>query len=194
MDFEKLLDQFALLLSRIFHPFIISIPAGLLLLYLADLSLLESLKWICISAVMTILPTALFMKFHPNYYLRDINSRENRNLLYNIGIIELVSLTILVWFLEAPDIIIILGSSSVILALIGDLINHFTKVSFHVGIVSSFSTAISFLSPIIGLTGFVITLGVAWSRLRLKRHTYLQVALGLAIPVICITLVFQMFL
>jgi membrane-associated phospholipid phosphatase len=192
MNSEKLLDRFALLLSRIFHPFIISVPAGLLFLYLTDISLLKSLKWISISATITILPTALFMKIHPDYYLRNINSRENRKLLYLIGTLELSVLAMLLWALRVPEIILMLSYSSVLSAIIGGLLNRFTKVSFHVSLISGFSTAIMIVSPNIGILSFIITLGVAWSRLRLERHTLLQVALGIITPASCITVVFHL--
>lgn len=191
MNSGELLDKLALLISQAFHPFIISVPAGLIFLYLAKINFLESMKWISISAIMTILPTALFMKFHPDYKIRDINSREHRNLLYLIGILELCILTALLWFLEAPEIIIILSYSLILLMLTGIIINRFTKISLHVGVLSGFSTAISFLSLNIGVLCFTATFGVAWSRLRLERHTIQQVMLGLVIPASCIAVVFQ---
>jgi len=191
MNSGKLLDQCALLLSRMFHPFIISVPAGILFLYLAEISFLESLKWVFLSASLTIIPTLLFMNFHPNYHLRDISSRENRNLLYFLALIELGILTALISILEAPEIITTVSYSAILLVLVGSIINRFTKISLHVGVLSGFSTAISFLSVDIGILCFILTLGVLWSRLRLGRHTLQQVALGLAIPVSCITLIFQ---
>lgn len=191
MKSEKFLDQCALLLSRIFHPFVVAVPAGLLLLYLAEINPIESLKWVSVSAGLTILPTILFMQLHPEYHLRDINSRENRNLLYLIGLAELCVLTALLWFLKAPEVITLLSCSAVLLIIIGGIINRSTKISLHVGTLSGFSAAASFLSLTTGALCFVLTLGVAWSRLRLERHNFHQVILGLAIPTLCISLVFQ---
>lgn len=191
MKSEKLLDRCALLISQVFHPFVVAVPVGILLLYLAEISLIESLKWVSLSAGLTLLPTMIFMHFHPDYHLRDINSRENRNLLYLIGLAEISALTALLWFLKAPDIITLLSGSAVLLIIIGSIINRFTKISLHVGTLSGFSTAVSFLSLEAGALSFILTLGVVWSRLRLERHTIQQVILGLAIPAVCISLVFQ---
>lgn len=191
MNSRKLLNECALLLSKVFHPFVISVPAGMLLLHLADISFLESLKWVSISAGLTILPTSLFMKFHPEYHLRDINSRENRNFLYLLALIELGTLTALLSILGAPEIILTLSYSAILLIFIGSIINRFTKISLHVGILSGFSTAISFLSLPVGLLGFIVTAGLAWSRLKLGQHTVQEIALGISVPVCCIALVFQ---
>jgi len=58
MELGEILDSFALNLSRVFHPFLISVPAGLLFLYLSDLSIFDSVKWITLSTSLTIVPTA----------------------------------------------------------------------------------------------------------------------------------------
>jgi len=143
-----------------------------------------------LSTSLTIVPTAFFMKFHPIYHLRDINSRESRNLLYLIGVVEIGFLGGILWFLKAPELITILSYSVFLLAIVGGLINRFTKISLHVGVLSGFSAAFGFISLPLGLIGFLITLGVAWSRLRLDRHTYQQISLGVVIPASCIFVVF----
>ena len=191
MRSEAFLNSFALNLSRVFHPFIVSVPAAIVYLYIADLTLIDSLKWISISTSLTIVPTALFMKFHPKYHIRDINSRESRNLLYVIGLMELVFLTGILWILKAPGLIRLLTYSIVLLTVVGASINRVTKISLHVGVLSGFSAAFTFISLPLGLIGFLITVGVGWSRLRLERHTPQQVILGLIIPASCMFLVFQ---
>jgi len=92
--------------------------------------------------------------------------------------------------LKAPELITILSYSVFLLAIVGGLINRFTKISLHVGVLSGFSAAFGFISLPLGLIGFLITLGVAWSRLRLDRHTYQQISLGVVIPASCIFVVF----
>ena len=194
MDGEKLLDNLAVQVSRIFHPFVLAIPTGMLLLYLAELSIVESVKWVLLSAAVTILPTTLFMRFHPDYRLRDINSREKRNLLYLIAVTELIILTGLSYLLNAPETVMVYLYSAVILTSVGALINRFSKISLHVGFLSSFSTAVSFLSIQLGALFYAMTLTTAWSRLRMDRHTFRQLLLGVFIPIICIGPIFYFLL
>lgn len=191
MESGPVLDKTARFLSRVFHPFIISVPAGIMFLYLSEISILNSLKWILVSTCFTILPTAFFMKAHPDYHLRDINSRESRNMLYIIGLIEITVLTGVLSLMNAPRLIITLCYSLILLTSVGAIINRMTKISLHVGVLTGFSTALMFLSLPIGLSGFIITVLTSWSRLRLKRHTVQQIALGMLVPGVCISVIFQ---
>lgn len=194
MDETKFLDLTALNFSRLFHPFIATIPLGLLFLYLAELTVVAASKWVLISAAITLVPTAAFLKLHPEYTLREVNNRENRNLIYTIGVIETIILTAAFWFLNAPSAALALLYSFILLIAVGGTINRFEKVSVHVGFLSAFSTAIAWFSLKIGLIGFLATLVILWSRIRLDRHTPIQVILGLFVPIICVSIVFQIFL
>lgn len=194
MESEKLLDNLAVQISRIFHPFVLAIPSGLLLLHLTDIGVIESLKWVLLSAALTIVPTSFFMKVHPDYRLRDINSRENRNLLYLLAFAELIVLTATSTLLNAPRIVVVYLYSAVMLTSVGALINRFTKISLHVGFLSGFSTAISFLSIPLGILFYFFTMISAWSRFRMGVHNFKQVLLGMFIPVICILPIFYFLL
>lgn len=191
---KKAIDNLAAHISRIFHPFVFAVPAGLLLLHLTEISLIESFKWVLISAALTILPTAVFMRLHPKYDLRDINSRDNRNLLYLLTLTELSLLAIVCNLLNAPETIMVYLYSAIVLVIVGAIINRFTKISLHVGFLSSFSTAISFLSVQLGILFYALTLITTWSRFRMGRHTLRQLILGIFVPVFCIVPVFFLFL
>lgn len=194
MEREKLLDKTALTVSRILHPLLISVPLGIVFLYLAEVSLLESIKWVSISAAITVLPISLFLWRHPDYEIREVNNRERRDLLYLIGIIQFSCVVAVSRLLKAPEIVQLSSIVLLTLGLIGGLINRFTKVSLHVGILSGFSAAISFMSPSIGSLSSLITLIAGWSRLRLGRHSLKQVTLGLLIPPAVILAVFSLLL
>jgi len=158
---EKLLEKLSETISRTLHPFVIAIPAGLLFLQLADIEFLISLKWISISVAVTILPTALFMKLHPEYHLRDVNSHEKRKLLYLIGLGQLGLLSVILTVLNAPHTIVVLSYSVVVLGIIAIVVNYFSKISLHVATASGFSTAIAVQSPKLCIIGFLLTALVA---------------------------------
>lgn len=190
MESENLTDNLAVQISKICHPFVLAIPAGLLLLHLTDLGVIESLKWVLLAATLTIVPTTLFMKIHTDYRLRDINSRENRNLLYLVAFTELIILTAVSAVLNAPRIVLVYLYSAIILIAVGASVNRFAKISLHVGFLSGFSTAISFFSIPFGAVFYVMTLITSWSRFRMNRHTFKQILLGIFIPIICIWPIF----
>jgi membrane-associated phospholipid phosphatase len=191
---EELLEKSSETISRVLHPFIISIPAGLLFLHLADIGRIEALKWVSVSTLLTILPTAFFMKLHPEYHFREVNSREKRELLYLIGLAELTLLSFILNAMNAPQIIAVLSYSILALGVVATIANYFSKISLHVGTSSGFSTAIAFQSPKLGIIGFLLTALVAWSRIRLERHSLQQIIIGFLLPLICISTVFLVLL
>lgn len=194
MDKEELLDKTASAISLMLHPFVISIPLGLVFLYLADLTIVESAKWVSIAAVLSILPLSIFLKIHPEYAVRDVKRRKKRDLIYAIALIEIILTTVIFWILSAPKLIMISATSLVILVMIGGLINRSTKVSLHVGTLSGFAAATSFLSWEAGVMGFLAVFIAAWSRIRLGKHTARQVLLAVLIPTTVITIAFSLLL
>lgn len=194
MERDQFLNEAALAVSRFLHPFIISVPLGILFLYLSGIGPVEATKWISIAALITLLPIFAFLRARSDYSIRAVNSREKRNLLYLIGLIQITGVAVVFRILSAPETVQLSSVTLLILALVGGLINRFTKISLHVGILSGFSTAISFMSIEIGSLWFLLTLVVGWARIRLERHTLQQVALGLSVPALFIAFIFSMFL
>ena len=67
------------------------------------------------------------------------------------------------------------------------IVRNFWKISAHTSVYTNFSTIMSLINPIFIVTFLFLPL-VAWSRIKLKRHTYSQVIVagifGFFLPVI----------
>ncbi len=190
MEEEKLW----LYISKIFHPMPISPFLGILYLFLAGFTPLESLKWVGISAAVTIIPIATYMAFSDKF--DSFNAiREKRGQFYLMGAVELLILAALFHFMNAPELINTPVYSLIALLFIGWATNsHYTKISIHTGIISGFASVIAFLDPSIGAVLGLLTIIVGYSRTQVNAHTPKQVVLGALVPVPVIAATFIFFL
>ncbi len=175
-------EELWLYISKILHPINISPFLGLLYLFLADFTAFESLKWVGVSAAVTIAPINLHMTYSSRF--DNFNAvREKRQKLYALGAAELVLLAIVFQLMKAPELINTPVYSLILLLFVGWAINtYYTKISIHTGIISGFASATAFLNPVIGLLLGLLTVVVGFSRIRLDAHTPKQVLLGAMVP------------
>ena len=190
-------EQIARWLSRIFHPFVISLVAFWLALYLSGSSALQALQWVGLGFLVVIAPLAVVILYNVQsgkFTDLDVSIREHRYKLYSLAFVCFILLIVILNLLNAPRIALGCLYAAVTAIFLGAIINRvFTKVSLH-SVASAGSAAVLFVvSPIPGLILGVIALAVGWARIRLKRHTPGQVLLGWLIAIVCVGAILPLF-
>ena len=181
-------------LSRIGHPLFISPLLGLVFLLTAGVETGKALEWTGLGIMIGIVPITTFLRIHPDYSLRTVANRENRKILYSIGLAEIIIFLGLVKMLEGPEVLFagtlgILAATAVCAG-----INYRTKISVHVSTICGVAAAIIFYSLEAGLSAYLFAVLIGWSRIRIDRHTPFQVVLGFIVPTAVMTSVLWLLL
>jgi membrane-associated phospholipid phosphatase len=181
-------------LSRVFHPFVLSVIALGLSVYLETRSWAQAALWASISLAAFLLPFAVFvgvMVFAGRYSDLDVSIREQRHGLYIVAGVGLVLLVAIFALGNAPFIGRAGAYAAVICTAVAAVVNRFSKISVHAMVAAGVAVVLLYLSVLAGLVLAVPAALVGWSRVRLKRHTWSQVIAGWSTAVACVVAVFQ---
>jgi hypothetical protein len=177
------------ILSVIFHPIFVPLPAGILTLLLAGYSISGAFLWVSFSAAIIVGPLAIWAV----YMLitgQDMNLRQNRFPIYgSLGFLTLL-LIVLFRYLSAPPIILGTMYASAISGILGGLINIYSKISLHAGVWAGAAAIIFHYSVMYGLIVAVLTIFVGVIRIKMNRHTIGQIVLAVVLPIISVVSVF----
>jgi membrane-associated phospholipid phosphatase len=183
------LAQGAVWLSRVFHPFIVSVATLWLAMILSGYGWLESTLWTLLSFSIVILPSLIFILTRVRsgrYQDIDVSIRKDRYVLYILGGSCLVLMIVLLIFLQAPAIAQRTIQAGFLSVLVGSIFNRLVnKLSLHVLTVAGCTVVLYFVSPLAGIPLGLISLVVAWYRVYLTRHTIPEVVWGWVVGVIC---------
>lgn len=176
-------------ISRVFHPFLIPVPALVLTLVLDGESLAMTLGWAAICVGIAILPpAALLVVQRRRRGDRDwyVTVREERSGLYGLGIVCIATLLAVAWLGRAPALLLPSLGAALAAAASGAALNRHTKVSVHVGVATGCAILLGHVAPGAWPTLAAGVAAVAWSRLRLGHHTPSQVVLGGVVSAVCL--------
>jgi hypothetical protein len=186
--------KIALWLSRVFHPFVVSLLCLLLVVHLSGVALADTLVWVALAFIVLILPLVLFIMlsvYTGRYSDPDVSIREQRRSIYILAALCLIVLTLILFWLDAPQIAQQALWAASIALFVGGLINHFwTKVSLHTMAMAGCTFVTFTVSWPLALAMLVTTAAVSWSRVHLKRHTSGQVVWGTVIALAAVVYVF----
>jgi membrane-associated phospholipid phosphatase len=176
-------------LSRVFHPFIVSVVTLWLATILSGYGWLESTLWTLLSFAIVILPSLVFIVMRVKsgrYQDIDVSIRKDRYVLYALGGSCLVLMIVLLIFLRAPAIAQRTLQAGFFSVLVGSVFNRLVnKLSLHVLTVTGCAVVLYFVLPLAGIVLGFISLLVAWSRVYLTRHTIPEVIWGWIVGVVC---------
>lgn len=174
----------ARLISLVFHPFIVSPAAIVLVMKLDGVSLAVALAWSAVCAGLVIVPVLLYLAYNlarKQYTDADISVREDRYGIYAFGTACMMFCLAALFWLDAPrELLKIFSGGLVTIIAFGLMTRFWTKVSVHVGLLSAATTAVAFHSLSLGAVLGAVVLLVAWSRWMLGRHTIAEMAIGWA--------------
>ena len=183
-------------LSRVFHPFVLSVIALGLSVYLETGSWAQAALWSVICLAAFLLPFAVFvgvMVFAGRYSDLDVSIREQRHGLYIVAGVGLVLLVAIFTLGNAPLIGRTAAYAAVICTVVAAVVNRFSKISVHAMVAAGVAVVLFYLSALAGVVLAVPAALVGWSRVRLKRHTWFQVITGWSTAAACVIAVFQLF-
>ena len=185
-------------LSRLFHPFVVTIPTLVLAIYLAGASPLAALGWTALAVATVIAPMVLWIavSVHAGRYSDwDVSIREQRHSIYLVGGGCLVALLAVLTLAGAPAIVATCIYAAIATTVVGAAINYrLTKVSLHAATMAGCTTVLLTLSAPLGVALGLAALAVGWSRMRLDHHTSAQVILGWIVGAACTLTVFRLYL
>lgn len=190
------LNLLAIWLSRVFHPFTISLVVYWAVMYLAGTPALEALLWTVTGLFVVIVPLLMVVLNNVRrgrFTDMDVSTREHRYGLYVLAIACFALLIAILNFFEAPPVAISCLYAAAATLLVGAVLNRtLTKISLHAAAMGGCAAMLFFVSPPAGALLGLIALLVGWSRIHLNRHTPGQVLLGWLVAVLCTVVVFPL--
>ena len=108
----------------------------------------------------------------------DISDAAERRNFYPIAITVAAVSTFLFYLLNFPHGLLVGMLMSLVILLAAMLINRFSKISLHMIFAAYFAVALAAVSLWSGAFFLLLAAAVGWSRVRLKRHTTVQVLSG----------------
>lgn len=189
-------NRFAVLVSRILHPFLLPIPT--LLVLLSDLPLGESLAWGLLVLGIIVLPGALLVAYSERRE-RPIYRRRVRNPLYVIGCGLILFCLLVTLIFHAPRIVVaVVADLAVWLPLQGGINRYVTKVSGHAAVAAGslmmLLMAGKLTNPLIFILLGALVILVLWARVVTRHHTVTQVIMGVLVGALPVLVVFPVVL
>lgn len=165
--------------SRLSNPSILAAVECIVVGFI--LETLAGWLWILFVLSLTTLAPVIYiasLSRHGHVTDFDVFIRQQRNKPYIfVGICAAIAISVIIIF-NAPWILVFLCIVALIQTLLMFVINRFWKISAHAASSASFSiVAWQLLGPL-GLMTFIIVPIIAWSRVKLHRHSIPQVIIG----------------
>ena len=172
------MNRIAQIISIVLNPLVVIIAMSYLLTFSWFWGFLTTVFIILLSILIWILvKKKVFSDF-------DVSKQKQRPTLYFLEFSSALVYLSIIYYLHAP-IILISQTLVVILILIAQLfVNKFLKVSGHMAIFSAATMMLVFVYGWPYLLGFIPIGILAWSRLKLKRHSLKEVIAGVIIGII----------
>ena len=189
-----LIQQSAVWLSRVFHPFVISVGVLFVAQLFQGYTWLSAAAWTALCFLVVIAPVLLFILLRVRsgrYQDADVSIREDRYLLYGLAGGCFILLVALLALLQAPAIVQQTLQAALFAIAVGAILNRFVnKLSLHTLTVAGCAAVLLFVRPSAGIVLGLISLLVGWSRLYLSRHTLAEVIGGWFVGVLCVAIWF----
>ena len=193
IDWKK---RIAKLTSNILNPFLVSFIVIILISFESTSTTPEALKWSLISIALSILPVfAVIIYLVRNRKLQGIfiKVRRERNKIYLLAIACAVVSCMVLYFMEAPLVLVALFVAGLSAIIIFMSINLLWKISVHTAVIAGSITVLIVLYGAIGATTAVLLPLLGWSRIELEHHSPTQVATGALLAALIVAVVFHLF-
>lgn len=188
---------FALWLSRVFHPFVTALVTIVGALCLVGTPIREVVYWTLAALVIIVIPPAVFI-WHGVGIKRlsdhQVSIREQRHMLYVVGITSLGLFFAVTLYFDAPPILTATILAATVANVVASIINRIlTKISLHAGATAGCAAALFWVSPQWGTVFATVTIATGWARIRTKHHTVTQVLAGWGVAIGAVTVIFPLF-
>jgi hypothetical protein len=187
-----MLKKIAEIISLVLNPLVLLMPVPFFLVFERTNNLARSLAWTGISTFFIFLYFMLIV-FGIRFGIfsdLDVSKRQQRPILFLVGLFLAISYLIFLLLFHAPGILQI-GTFALIAGLfVIGAVNMFTKVSGHLAVLSAFLTFAVLVEgwKLLGL--FILLPLLAWARIKTKNHTLLQTVLGSVIGILTTVIIY----
>jgi len=188
------MEKFAKALSRIFDGSLISIPIFIIICLAVIKNPLSALGWAFLCILFgTLIPYLYIFSLFKKNAIDDMHvpNKENRIKPLIVTIICYILGYFVLYILKAHIFLRSIFVASIIITVILTAITYFWKISFHTSWVTFITITYYILFGKWMLTLLFLTILVGWARVKIKRHTILQVTLGAAISAIVTLFVYS---
>jgi hypothetical protein len=186
-------EKLARLTSNILNPFLLSCITIITLVLKSTTGIADAVKWILISMALSVLPVFAVVLYMVSRKKLDgifVTRRQQRNGLYLMaGGLAIVGCIIL-YLVDAPDLLQATFISGLAAIAIFGLINLAWKISLHSAFMSGAATIFTIIYGAAGALSFLLLVLVAWARLELKMHSLAQVVVASILAAAIVTGVF----
>lgn len=170
----------ARIISTVFNPFLILPPTLYLLVNKTANNDIYAFKWAIFSFVfMSIVGIFVFFGVILGIFSdMDVSKREERPLLFTfMGIVTILYLICLLIF-NAPKVLLVTAFAISLGLVLIAIVNSKIKASIHVATISSLVSSVAIIYGGVFIFAFSIIPVIAWSRVKTKRHTFLEAVMG----------------
>lgn len=176
----KLLAQ---IISIIFNPLVLAAPIAFALVYETSGDFQYSIMWALVSLVFAlIIGVFVYVGMKRGMFSNfDVSIRSQRKPVFIFAGLVVLLYFLLILILHGPRVLL-LGLGVVLLGTIAaEVINKKIKASMHLAVATAFSFVYAiFFGGYFWVLPLVIPASVAWSRIKLRRHSPLEVLVGAA--------------
>ena len=181
------MEKFAKILSHIFDGSFISIPVYFIICFVVIKNPVGALGWALLCILFGMLIPYLYVFFlFKRKLINDLHvpNREDRIKPLIIAIISYIMGYFVLYLLKAPLFLKSVFTISIVSSVILTTITYFWKVSFHTSWVTSVAVTFYILFGEWALFLLLLIPVIGWARVKIKRHTVMQVVLGTVISAI----------
>jgi len=183
-------------ISLILAPLVVVIPATFVVSYFGTRNIVLSLEWMLVSLVFILLlmaPLVIFVK-KGHFSDLDVSVQKQRPWLFLIEFIFTLAYFSVMYFFHAPKELFLGIITIFVLLIVFGIVNKFIKASGHLGMLSAIVMLFVFMGGWVYLPGFVLIPILAWSRIRLKKHSLQEVLAGVVIGISVVIFIIVIFL
>ncbi|MBM4414383.1 MAG: phosphatase PAP2 family protein [Chloroflexi bacterium] len=185
-------DRLALGLSKHISPFS-SLVAGHVIAAVAVGDARVGWAWSVLSLLIQLLPAMTLYRIRMRqgrYSDPDMSRRSDRNEMYVVGGISLLTSVVVLYLANAPAPVLALAVSYTVIAVASGVVNMWWKISMHASAIAAVATLATMQLRSLGAVMWVLVVAVLWARLHTRNHTLGQVVAG---SILATTVVFGVF-
>jgi len=182
-------------ISLVGHPFLVAPCALYVLLWLDQKDPWIAARWTLLCAGMVLAPALLYLRrklVRKEFTDADVSVREHRFGFYLFGGSCMLACAAVLILLHAPRLLLAgMVTSLFALGMAVFLNRYWTKVSIHAGTLSGIAAALATFDWRLSMPVLLLALLVSWSRIRLGRHSAVQLLAGVLLGLISVALLFH---
>lgn len=189
--------RLAHIISLAFDPIIISTLSLFLIISQVEKDLTRILLWFGLVFIVGVVPPLVFLAYEKkkgrvtDWFLYN---RKERIPIYVASLISLSAALLLIWWLEGPKNLLIFSLTSLLNASVLGVATYYGhKPSVHASAITFFVLLLLLLVNWSYWPAIALIPLVAWSRAKLKKHTWPQLSAGVLITLFVVLLTLRFF-